>query len=265
LAHAQFCPTDGSAERIAANLFYAIHDYEKARALLTSLTTRYPYNMIDWFHRGQAEHSLGMTDEALQSFANTLLFTDDKKTIGEWVFTEFSAVYSSAGRFCEAMTPISTYISLDPARRDTARTHAMLDQLSREGNCASYAQGSDSFPVTNSSAIFVKAKVNGTVGTFVVDTGASFVALGDDFANRATIAGGSEALFSTANGATRGMVSTAGTIRLGKLQANDVPVVILQKVGDGIDGLLGQSFLSRFEMTLTASRLTLATKSSALP
>ncbi len=250
----------GRPERVAAALFYNIKDFEKARALSTSLTTRFPGEATDWFQKGLAEQGLGMTDRAVQSFANTISLSDNQKMLGEQVFTGFSAVYAQAGRFCEAMTPISTYVSLDPARRDTPRTRAMLENLSQQGNCTSYATGTDSFPVLNLGVISVKAQINGVAGTFVVDTGATFVALNQDFAERAKISGGDEEMFFTANGETAGQMAKASTIKLGKLQANDVPLVILSKVTKGFDGLLGRSFLSRFEMTVTGSRLTLATR-----
>lgn len=56
----------------------------------------------------------------------------------------------------------------------------------------------------------------------------------------------------TANGSTKGGLTRADKVRLGKLEAQNVPVVVQKSdqknFGGGIDGLLGMSFLSRFEM-----------------
>jgi len=261
LGYSQSCPSDGEAERNAANLFSGIKDYEKARALFTSLTVRFSGNDLDWYHKGQAEHGLGMRQEAIQSFATMISLVHDQARLGEWVFTELSALYAESGRYCEAMTPLSTFMSLDPVKNDTARTHAMLQNLSQQGHCTSYAVGRDSFPVTGSGVIHVRAKINGVWGQFVVDTGASFVALNPDFAERAGVKGDEDVAFTTANGETSGKVAKADTIQLGKVQANDVPVIIMASRIRKLDGLLGRSFLARFEMTVTASSLTLATKS----
>jgi aspartyl protease family protein len=260
LSFSKSCPLNGVADREAADLFYSIKDFEKSRTLYASLTSRFPYGDLDWYHKGLAEHALGMTDAALDSFANTISLTKNQANLGEWVFTEMSEIYASAGRFCEAMTPISTYIYFDPVARDTPRLRALLANFSEKGKCTSYAKGDDSFPVLNSGVISVRANVNGIDGTFIIDTGASFVAVNQDFADRAGISVSGIERMSTANGDANAKLSKASTIRLGKLQADDVPLVVLAKPMSKIDGLLGRSFLSRFEMTVTKTRLTLKTK-----
>jgi aspartyl protease family protein len=260
LTFPQSCQPNGLADREAANLFYSIKDFKRARELFVSLTKRFPYQETDWYHKGQAEHALGMVDEALESFENTISLTKNQANIGEWVFAEMSEIYASAGRYCEAMTPIATYIYLDPTTRDTPRERAMLASFSEKGKCTSYATGSDSFPVLNSGTISVRANVNGIEGTFVIDTGASYVSVNRDFADRAKIATNGTQRVVTANGEANVEMSKAATIRLGKLRADDVPLVVLSKPMNKLDGLLGRSFLSRFEMTVTKSRLTLKTK-----
>jgi hypothetical protein len=51
-----------------------------------------------------------------------------------------------------------------------------------------------------------------------------------------------------------GKLGRAATIQLRSLQAKDVPIVIQDDdkatFGDGVDGLLGMSFLSRFKVTI---------------
>jgi aspartyl protease family protein len=135
----------------------------------------------------------------------------------------------------------------------------MLKTYSQKGDCKSYATGSDSFPVADSNVISIKVTVNGTEGTFLVDTGASYVALNPEFANRAGIYGSGVRRMMTANGEIDAKPAT-GSIRVGKLHADDVPIVVLEKSMGKTDGLLGRSFLSRFEMTVSKNRLTLKTK-----
>ena len=58
----------------------------------------------------------------------------------------------------------------------------------------------------------------------------------------------------TANGITDGKLGRAATVQLRSLHAKDVPIVVEDDAkatfGDGIDGLLGMSFLSRFKVTI---------------
>jgi clan AA aspartic protease (TIGR02281 family) len=67
----------------------------------------------------------------------------------------------------------------------------------------------------------------------------------------------------TANGAAKAKLSKADKVQLGKLQAIDVPVAV-QKVDDksyGADGLLGMSFLSRFEVQMAGGYIEVRTRS----
>jgi aspartyl protease family protein len=107
--------------------------------------------------------------------------------------------------------------------------------------------------------------VNGTRGTFILDTGASYVAVKSGFAERAKIPQSSlNITLSTANGLARGQLSKADKIRLGHLEAANVPTVV-QKLDDrsygaGIDGLLGMSFLSRFEVQMGSDFIEIRTR-----
>ena len=57
----------------------------------------------------------------------------------------------------------------------------------------------------------------------------------------------------TVGGLTSGVVSTARSIRVGRAELRDVPVV-LHDPGPGVDGILGNTFLGRWRLTLDAER-----------
>ena len=85
------------------------------------------------------------------------------------------------------------------------------------------------------------------------------------FAERAKIANtGSEITLATANGQAKGKLTKAEKVSLGKLEASNVPVVV-QKLDDksygaGVDGLLGMSFLSRFDMQMAGGFIEVRTR-----
>ena len=111
----------------------------------------------------------------------------------------------------------------------------------------------------------MKAEINGVRGLFILDTGATYVAVKSAFANRAKIsdAEASEITLNTANGQTKATLSRADKIALGKLEATNVPVAVQtdDKVyGAGIDGLLGMSFLSRFEVQMAGDMIEVRTR-----
>lgn len=94
---------------------------------------------------------------------------------------------------------------------------------------------------------YARVEVNGTPIEMLVDTGASGVALSADDARRAGIAtsiGMREEIGQGAGGAVYGDVVEIERIRLGEVEANAVPGVVLN---GGQMSLLGQNFLQQFD------------------
>ena len=64
--------------------------------------------------------------------------------------------------------------------------------------------------------------------------------------------------------ASRGYSSRADTVQLRTLQAKDVPLVVQDDAkgtyGEGVDGLLGMSFLSRFKLTVDARNVRISAR-----
>jgi len=105
--------------------------------------------------------------------------------------------------------------------------------------------------------------VNGVAGNFILDTGATFVAMKSSFAQRAKIEidPDSSLKLNTANGFVDAKGGLAKSIQLRSLRALDVSVVVQQDskglYGPKIDGLLGMSFLSRFHVAIDGSTVRL--------
>ena len=68
----------------------------------------------------------------------------------------------------------------------------------------------------------------------------------------------------TANGSAKARLSKADKVTLGKLEAANVPVAVQKtddkSYGNGVDGLLGMSFLSRFEVQMAAGAIEVRTR-----
>lgn len=73
--------------------------------------------------------------------------------------------------------------------------------------------------------VLVKAEINGVKGTFILDTGASYLTVRSSFAERAKIplSGAGEITLATANGLVKAKLSKADKVALGKLEARNVP------------------------------------------
>ena len=179
------------------------------------------------------------------------------------VFTRMSDEFEAMGRFCEAMTPIETYIAVEPEMRRGPALEAHIEADRLRGNARRRAAGIEVLHRLSSGPVRARVVVNGVEGNFLVDTGASFVPVSPEFAKRAKLGVENAELkqFLTANGAVDAPVVALGSVRLGRLTATTVPGVVLPKpVGPGLDGLLGMSFLARFEMSMTPAELRIKLK-----
>jgi clan AA aspartic protease (TIGR02281 family) len=263
------CGAPVSALHRSIDLYLKLTDYPKVVEVADEFMRRAPSSHDAHYLRGVGLEGLRDYKRALADYANAIeLFGPDKKQIRSVIFTRMAEAYAALGQFCEAATPILTWAAIDPATRDNSRTQKIVSDYESRGNCRIATQPqSERYPLRGRQhVVHVKATVNGISGMFVLDTGASYVSVKAGFAERARIAfaEASDITLWTANGTTKGKLAKADNVQLGKLQATSVPIVV-QKVdersyGPGIDGLLGMSFLSRFELQMSGGYIEVRTR-----
>ena len=104
---------------------------------------------------------------------------------------------------------------------------------------------------------FADGAINGGTMRFVVDTGASAIALPAADAERLRIdyRKGQRGVAKTANGEAATYIVRLDTVRIGDIELQNVEAMVLEK---GLTvGLLGMSFLNRVEMQRSGDRMTL--------
>lgn len=101
--------------------------------------------------------------------------------------------------------------------------------------------------------------IDGLDVTFLVDTGATLVAVDERLAQRLGLVKGMRWPMQTANGATEGWRTLLKSVRVGDIELRAVPAVIMP-AGGMEEALLGMSFLQRLEMTQRGGVLTLRTQ-----
>ena len=101
-----------------------------------------------------------------------------------------------------------------------------------------------------------QGEINGQRVTFLVDTGATRVALSPGLAQKLGLARGTVVTVQTANGPTNAYQTSLKTVRLGSIEVHDVAALITTGLDDDTV-LLGMSFLKQMEFTQRGSELTL--------
>lgn len=110
---------------------------------------------------------------------------------------------------------------------------------------------------TSGGHFITQGSINGRATQFMVDTGATSVAMGADEARRMGIAfeRGERLVGNTANGVVTGYRVTLDTVRIQDVEVHNVEAAVLPQPMPTI--LLGNSFLTRFQMQRDNDTLTL--------
>lgn len=119
------------------------------------------------------------------------------------------------------------------------------------------AAGELIIPRARDGHFYVQGSVNGKSVNFMVDTGASLVTVSEQFAREAALSSGSPALFKTANGNVHGRIVSDVPVAVGPIEVSGVKVAVGFLGHDIGDALLGQSFLSKFDVVLQQKQMTL--------
>lgn len=262
------CGAPANALHRSIDIYLRLTDYPKAVEVADEFIRRAPSSREAHYLRGVALEGAGDHQRALVDFANAIeLFGSDKKGISSRVFMHMASAYAALNRFCEAAAPINMWVAFDPATRDTSQTQKIIADYEAKGNCTTSKEfQKESYPLRGQNIVTVKVEINGVRGLFILDTGATYVAMRSNFADRAKIsqAGAGEITLATANGLTKAKLAKADKVTLGKLAATNVPVAVqnadAKSYGAGVDGLLGMSFLSRFEVQMANGSIEVRTR-----
>ncbi|WP_158290200.1 TIGR02281 family clan AA aspartic protease [Ramlibacter sp. WS9] len=119
------------------------------------------------------------------------------------------------------------------------------------------AQGELVIPRHRDGHFYVDGTINGKPLRFMVDTGASGVVVSEAFAKDAGLPRGEPTTFQTANGTLAGRTVRGIAVTAGPLSVSSTSVGVGLVGGKQGVGLLGQSFLSKFNMSMTREEMVL--------
>jgi aspartyl protease family protein len=132
-----------------------------------------------------------------------------------------------------------------------------LPLTSGAGGRTAPAGGSITLTADGRGQFFTPGTINGRSVRFIVDTGATYVALSRVEAARIGLdyRQGRPATSATANGVVRGWIVSLASVRVADVMVRDVTAMVID--GDVPGVLLGMSFLGRFDIRQEGAKLVL--------
>jgi clan AA aspartic protease (TIGR02281 family) len=268
VTYSETCNGHAQSLRSAVVILVRLSDYETAATVASKVIELEPFGGAGYLQRAVAHERGGLLQKAIDDYTTAIELYGDKQKIPSATYFGLARTYDKLGQFCDAVLPIETWVSFNPERNGTSQTQAMIATYSSKGKCElGIATGEEVFAVSRPNAVVkLPVLINGTRGLFILDTGATFVSLKSTFAQKAKVQVDANSIvrLNTANGASTAKRGRAGTIQLRSLQAKDVPIVVQDDAkgtfGEGVDGLLGMSFLSRFKLTVDARNVRISAR-----
>jgi aspartyl protease family protein len=207
----------------AGKAAYARGDYEGALALFTRALGQAPSDPLLHYHHGVALTALGRWQEAARAYRTALRLGPPP------------AVAAAAREALREIAPLG-----QASARPAPRPHETPIPLER-----------------GPGGWLAEVVLNDTrAARFLVDTGASVSVVSPEIARELGIGAGGDAAaveLRTISGRTSGTLVVISSVRVGDSEADDVRAVV-HAVGPGMDGILGNSFLGRFTVTIDPER-----------
>ena len=266
--YSETCGGHPQSLRSAVVILLRLTDYQAAATVASKVIELEPFGSAGYHQRGLAHERGGLIQKAIDDYTTAIEMFGDKQKIPSASYFGLARSYDKLGQFCDAVLPVETWVSHNPAQNDTTQTQAMIATYRSKGKCElGTAPGEEVFAVSRPNAVVkLPVSINGTRGLFILDTGATFVSLKNSFAQKAKVLVdfNSTVRLNTANGTGTAKRGRAAMIQLRSLQAKDVPIVVQDDAkgtfGEGVDGLLGMSFLSRFKLTVDARNVRISAR-----
>jgi clan AA aspartic protease (TIGR02281 family) len=243
------------------NAYFKKNDYDRAISDYSEAVRSNPNFAIAYNDRGFAYSRKNDLDRAIADYNEAIRLNPRLAR----PYRHRCNAYYSMKSYDAAIADCSEATRLDP-KDDFARTTLGLANAAKRDLEA--VTGSEEVFRLQNNVLKLPVLINGVRGTFIMDTGATFVSMKRAFAEKAKVQidQDSNVKIHTANGEVDAKRGRAATVQLRSLQAKDV-VVVVQTVGqsnygEGVDGLLGLSFLSRFKISIDAQTVKIANRNA---
>lgn len=135
----------------------------------------------------------------------------------------------------------------------------MLEQQEFPNQDLTHGSGNQTvtLQMNRSGHYLAPGRINGTPVKFLLDTGATDVAIPDKLARQLQLDRGIASMSQTANGLVKSYSTILDSVRLGNIELNQIRASIIPGMPGG-EVLLGMSFLKHLDMVQKGKQLTLS-------
>ena len=254
LAAEKFLSTCGEHARLRWITYEAhrrLSEHDAAIAEATKLIELDPYDPDFWWWRGRSYGDKGDWQKAYEDHKRVTTLCP--ACLGQW---ELADALEKLGRPCEGIDGLATLLRLrNDIQRD--RVEGRVTVLRAKPECKDW-RGTGNVKIRfEGGQAFADVKINGiSIGRALVDTGASFVVITPELANKAGLRGPFlDVKVRTPDGLQSAKTTVVDLVEAGGLTARHVPIVTYERLATG--PLLGMSFLSRFDIVITEGAMEL--------
>ncbi len=250
------CPPERALTEQALALHRKAGDRGASAALADQLIKEHPEAASGYGHRGALRQEVGDTSAALVDFRQALRLDP-----GLDVAARGLAELVETREPCTAADALDDFLGF-ASPDDAGALRLRSDRLRERGGCRRerIEGGKAVVPFRREQDVMVVDVIVGDIhaGRMLLDTGASTVAITAAFAERVGLdwRDGETFYVGTAGGVTTAHAVRLDSLSLGAARVDGVQAAVVShmSLGEDVDGLLGNTFLSHFEVVVDAAK-----------
>ena len=225
-----------------------LSEWDRAAGEASKLIDSDPYDADYRGWRGLVYEQTGDFGRAAEDYKQALVLRPQLSDLP----LNLAKVYEKLGRRCDSIEPLLQLVFYNSRATNIGAVEARIDALTTSEECSLIAgRGNAQLRLSSDQPVMTApVRINGRfAGNFIVDTGATLVVLSRATAERlgVDLNRAPSLLAQTANGVGRGSAIMLDRVEVQGARTERVTAVAVDGLGK-LDGLLGMSFLSRFDL-----------------
>jgi clan AA aspartic protease (TIGR02281 family) len=241
-----------------------LSNFAEAEKSANAIIQQYPADPSAFGWRSEAREKRKNFSGAYADMRRAILLFPDPSNVAAQVYYDAARLAAKAGDPCTAVLTLRDYIAFGAQERRNQQLDRLMQGWQKQGSCPILSGvGCATLRYDTHATGIIVPEVNGILAHMLLDTGASRTLVSPNLAKEADIKRSDlqNEVVTTANGQATVLVGRADKISLGGASLRNVPVYIQNSaaasLGDGIEGLLGLSFLGNFQIHIANGALEL--------